>query len=40
MFNNVSRWGNTPAVDTLNLPKNEGLCAATTDFALAYIGEH
>ena len=31
-------WGNIPAVDTLNLPKNDGQNAADRDFSLAYVG--
>lgn len=32
------RWGNMPAMDVLNLPKNEkGL---TTDFSLAFVGKN
>ncbi|KIM76000.1 hypothetical protein PILCRDRAFT_78276 [Piloderma croceum F 1598] len=30
-------WGNVPAVDTLNLSKNEGSNTANNDFALAYV---
>ena len=32
------RWGNMPAMDVLNLPKNEK--DSTTDFSLAFVGKN
>lgn len=33
------RWGNVPAVDTLNVKNNEGVTARNQDLALAYVGK-
>jgi hypothetical protein len=31
-------WGNVPAIDCLNIPRNEGLDASTTDLKLCFAG--
>ena len=36
----ADRWGNIPAVDTLNLAKNEGTSATKSNIALAYVGSY
>jgi hypothetical protein len=33
------RWGNMPAIDALNLPKNEKDPHSTTEFSLAFVGK-
>ena len=35
-FNIIHRWGNTPAIDVINLAYNEK--DASRDFSLAFVG--